>query len=228
MAICILARSGKRLRKVFAGTHVGDDVHDPSQARPGSRLPTFQSELRHFSRKLARLHGKRLLFKSPDHASAIPQIPEVLPEARFVTILRGSVLPVRVVRGHVCVQVRHLIRAPGPLPVSDDSLLDYVGTGLRSYLETRNLIPTGHLAEIRYRDLVAHPAATLARAYAALDADDMPAAVTEATATPYVPNRHPGLSEPLEARIRERYRPFVEAGVFDESELALRGRAVTP
>jgi len=219
VAICILTRSGKRLRKVFARTHVGDDVHDESRARPGTQFPTFQSALRHFSRQLARLHGKRLLFKSPDHTFSIPQILEVFPEARFVTILREPYSQFASFAAMHASRFATWSALQGPLPVSDDFLLDYVGTGLRRYLETRNLIPAGHLAEIRYRDLVSRPAETLTRAYAAIDAD-VPAAVAEPTGAPYVPNRHPDLSEPLKARIRALYRPCVEAGLFDESELA--------
>lgn len=215
IALCVLSSSGVRLLRVFPRTYASADSLENS---PGAKRRDFQSALKHFSRKLVFLHGRRLLLKSPDHTAAIPEILEAFPGARFVTILRDPFSQFASLAGLHRSRATNWSALQRPVVVSDEARLEYVSAMFRRYLDTRDQIPPGHLVEIRYRDLVSGQAATLERIYASLGVD-MPAHFRETPEPSYQRNRHPELSPELKDHIRDVYRPFVEAGLFDASDL---------
>ena len=89
VALCVLTSSGSRLRRVFPRTFDGCLDAQGSSSDIKAQHPDFDMALAAFSRKLVFLHGRYPLFKSPEHTAAIPQILEVFPQAKFVTILRN-------------------------------------------------------------------------------------------------------------------------------------------
>lgn len=218
IAICILTSSGAWLRRVFPRTCDQAFCYGHKSERVGARPQTFQAALEHFSRKLAVLHGRRLLFKSPDHTAAIPWILEVFPQARFVTVLRDPFSHFASLAGMHRSRAMTWCTLQKPAPVSDDALLGEITTALQRYVNARDTVPSGHLVEIRYQDLVSRQAQTLEEAYLGLGLAMPP----HADATPqeaYRQNAHPPLPLHLKHRIRQTYAPFVAAGLFDANDL---------
>jgi len=106
-----------------------------------------------------------------------------------------------------------------PLDIPDQMRIARLSSRLRRYLDTRNLIPKTNLVEVKYQELVGDQVGTLERVYAGLGME-MPASFRAATVAAYQRNRHPELAPELKDRIREAYRPFVAAGLFDPGELS--------
>lgn len=219
VALCILTSSGVRMQRVFPRTF------DRSREATGARWdidvqhPGFGEALANFSRKLVKLHGRRPLLKSPDHTTVIPDILRVFPEARFVTILRDPYSQYSSDAAMDRSMARQWSALQRPAGVPDETRLEWITAVLQRYLDTRGLIPKGHLVEIRYRDLVADRVRTLERLYDGLGMA-MPERFRVAEESRYRRNQHPELPPEVKDRIREAYRPFVAAGLFDASELA--------
>jgi hypothetical protein len=218
VALCVLTSSGGRLRRVFPRTF---------NHRLGAQNSLFDVKPEHldidmamatFSRKLVFLHGHRPLFKSPEHTAAIPQILRVFPEAKFVMILRNPFSQFASVAAMDRSQAIEWSTLQRPLEISDQMRIARLSSRLRRYLETRDLIPKTNLVEVKYQELVSDQVGTLERVYAGLGME-MPASFRDATVAAYQRNRHPELAPELKDRIREAYRPFVAAGLFDPGEL---------
>jgi hypothetical protein len=219
LAICILISSGNRIQRMFPRTYVPPVGDGNSLSDTGSDHPNFYAAITSFSRKLVFLHGRRPLFKSPAHTVAIPQIREVFPDAKFVTIFREPFSQFASSIGMRRSKASEWSALQRPAEISDELRLELISSKLSRYLETRNLIPPGNLVEIRYRDLVSDQAGTLEKIYTGLHLD-MPAHFRVASRSNYQSNRHPDLPPELKNRIREIYKPFVTAGLFDPGELS--------
>jgi hypothetical protein len=218
VALCVLTSSGSRLRRVFPRTFDGCLDAQSALSDIKAEHPDFEMALAAFSRKLVFLHGRYPLFKSPEHTAAIPQILEVFPQAKFVTILRNPFSQFASLAAMERSQAMEWSTLQKPPEISDQMRLDIVSSRLRRYLETRDLIPKKNLIEVNYQSLVSNQVGTLEKVYASLGLK-IPASFRTASGAAYQRNRHPELSPDLKDRIREAYRPFVAAGLFDPSEL---------
>jgi hypothetical protein len=219
VALCVLTSSGGRLRRVFPRTfdHRLGAQNTFFDVKP--EHPDVDMAMAAFSRKLVFLHGRRPLFKSPEHTAAIPQILKVFPDAKFVTILRNPFSQFASVVAMDRSQAIEWSTLQRPLEIPDQMRIARLSSRLRRYLETRNLIPKTNLVEVKYQELVGDQVGTLERVYAGLGME-MPASFRAATVAAYQRNRHPELAPELKDRIREAYRPFVAAGLFDPGELS--------
>jgi hypothetical protein len=219
LAICILISSGNRIQRMFPRTYIPSGGAGNSLSDTGSGHPNFEAAIKSFSRKLVFLHGRRPLFKSPAHTVAIPQIREAFPDAKFVTIFREPFSQFASSIGMQRSKASEWSALQRPVEISDELRLELISSKLNRYLETRNLIPPGNLVEVRYRDLVSDQAGTLEKIYTGLRLD-MPAHFRVASRSNYQRNRHQDLPPELKNRIREIYKPFVAAGLFNPGELS--------
>jgi hypothetical protein len=178
----------------------------------------FCDALRHFSKKLVLIHRRPLLFKSPSHTSAIPEILSVFPEARFVTIFRNPFDQFASLAALLRNPKRGFFNLQSPRKIDDEEILGGIQSTLTRYLESRPAIVGPRLAEIRYEKLVSNPEFTIREIQSrfGLLEDRIDQMHLE---RPYVRNSHAEIPRSVKAELREIYLPCVRAGLFASSEL---------
>jgi hypothetical protein len=129
----------------------------------------WQDACRWTLQKAAYLHGnRRLVAKNPWSTARIPQLLELYPRASFVHIHRH---PYEVFQSSLHA-FRTGVRMLALDELSDgeacDLIVELYRKLMRPGLEQLALVPSGHLVEIGYDELVREPLATLARIYEAL------------------------------------------------------------
>jgi omega-hydroxy-beta-dihydromenaquinone-9 sulfotransferase len=126
----------------------------------------WQRTLHYFLQKLTlRNNGMQLVIKSPENTARIKEILEIFPDARFIHISRDpysvyfsterlySITLPMVTMQHC--EARHV----------EDYIVFSYKEMMTKYLNERALIPAGHLAEIRYEDLIGNETEVLRKAY---------------------------------------------------------------
>ena len=116
--------------------------------------------------------SKRLLLKSPANLGRTAVLLRLFPDAKFVHIVRNPYV--------VYQSMTHMYKTMLSICQMDDANPDDVAAITRDsyvwmmtqYMSDRELIPHGHLAEIRYEDLERDPLTQLARVYSELDLQD--------------------------------------------------------
>ena len=112
--------------------------------------------------------GRRLLLKSPTNLGRTAELLRLFPDAKFIHIVRNPYV--------VYASMTHLYRTMLPICQLDDAdadvvaatILDSYAAMMRQYLRDRELVPAGHLAELRFEDLERAPMEELERLYAEL------------------------------------------------------------
>lgn len=131
-------------------------------------------------RRLQLAHGKkRLVLKSPCHTARIPTLLKLFPEARFIHIARNpfEVYLSTINAWRVFASDQGLQNPPSEGDEwPRDLVLEVFERLFSAYERDRHLIPDGHLAEVRYEDLVADPKAVLRGVYERLGLGDFAAA----------------------------------------------------
>jgi hypothetical protein len=131
-------------------------------------LTRWKSSLMRFMQKLTLRRAVGIVSKNPGHTLKIPTLLEMFPDARFIYIKRD---PYAVLKSTV--HLRRTLIAQNTLgPVSmatteDDALYFYEKT-IRTYEETKGLIPPGHLYELSFEDLEVDPLGETKKIYDAL------------------------------------------------------------
>jgi len=174
-----------------------------------AELRQWEEALLHFYRKLSWHHRRPLVVKSPFDMGRLRILTRLFPSARYVHICRH---PYPVVQSTI--RTYGMVRNLAPLrndrePFTDQDLESMVVARYRrltrNYLRDRDLIPPGHLAEIRYEDFIRDPLNHLERVYDELSLPDF-GGVREtyrdylATLRDYQTTRHP----PIPDRLRDR------------------------
>ena len=116
--------------------------------------------------------GRRLVLKSPTNLGRTAALLRLFPDAKFIHIVRNPYV--------VYQSMAHLYRTMLPICQLDDAdptevavaIRDSYTTMMRQYMKDRELIPKGHLAEVRFESLEEHPMAELERLYAELSLPD--------------------------------------------------------
>ncbi|MCG8651778.1 MAG: sulfotransferase [Pirellulales bacterium] len=128
-----------------------------------------------FIRRVSFRQGnKRLILKSPTHTARLKTLVELFPNARFIYISRNpmSVFPSTVHLWKSMNSTQGLQNPARDDPWMEDFVLDTFMHMFETYEQDRKLIPEGHLAEIRYEELVAEPKAALRDLYDKLSLGD--------------------------------------------------------
>ena len=113
-------------------------------------------------------NGKRLVLKSPANLGRTAILRRMFPDAKFVHIVRNPYV--------VYQSMSHMYETMLPICQLDDADADEVAMAIRDsyvsmmkqYMLERELIPEGHLTEIRYEDLERDPLTELSRVYSEL------------------------------------------------------------
>lgn len=154
VALSILASLGERILQVFARDSAIEAIRGTNKPEKQREDLELIHALRGFSRKLALLHERRLLFKSPGHIGRVREILEVFPKAKFVTIFRNP--------QHQLASIHAMRHSGNPLWCAlqwphvrqSSQIVQLQGSRLRDYFAVRNLIPAGNLIEITFEKLV--------------------------------------------------------------------------
>ena len=112
--------------------------------------------------------GRRLVLKSPTNLGRTAQLLRLFPDAKFIHIVRNPYV--------VYLSTTHMYRRLLPLFQLDDvepeevtrMILGSYAAIVRQFMKDRELIPRGHLAELRFEDLERAPMEELERLYAEL------------------------------------------------------------
>jgi hypothetical protein len=110
--------------------------------------------------------GKQLVLKSPTHTGRLASLYQAFPQAKFIHLTRDprKLFPSTLRLWRSLDQIQGLQSGP-----SDPQLKSYVVECLRrmyqGYNSAAKAIPASQIIEIRYENLVAHPAATIQQIY---------------------------------------------------------------
>ncbi|WP_181885082.1 sulfotransferase family protein [Pontibacter diazotrophicus] len=115
---------------------------------------------------------KQLVLKSPPHTARIKLLLSIFPGAKFLFIHRN---PYQVFASNKrfwqVVQKVYALQGTKSVDVNATILHTY-SQMMHRYLQEKDLVPPGQLAELAYDDFVQNPVASLRDAYAALHLDD--------------------------------------------------------
>jgi len=165
--------------------------------------------------RLARHHGRRLVFKSPPHTARVPLLLGLFPGARFVHVARDPYAVFQSTRRlHVRVRPRVSFQGFAPDGVDAEILATYQAL-YASYFDHRDAIPRGHLHELRFEALERDPVGELRRLYAALELGDFeparPAVERHVAALAgYRKGEHGPLAAAERARVAREWGPWFE------------------
>lgn len=215
VALSILTSKGERLLRVFPRDALKsvDLKTTQSVERPESLI--LLSALRGFLQKLAFLHGRQVLLKSPRHIGRVKEILETFPQAKFITIFRNPIQQAASIYSMEFSGNPFWSALQWPSINTPSALLQNQGHLLQRYFETRALIPACNLFETTFEDLVADRAGTIARIcerFGLTPPSDAAALATTArnARSPALP---PDSWIPL---IRENYKPLFQAGLYPQ------------
>ncbi len=130
---------------------------------------SWKKSLLKLMKKLTIRENKSIVLKSPSHTYRIPTLLEMFPNARFIYIYRN---PYAVYRSTVHLRQTMFVEnslGPAHLESSEEDTLFYYEKCIRTYEETKSLIPQGNLHEIRFEDLEVDPLSEMADTYKTLD-----------------------------------------------------------
>lgn len=126
----------------------------------------WQKALKYFMQKLTLKHGgQQLIIKAPENLSRVEAILEVFPDAKFIHIYRD---PYRV---YFSTERLYGITLPmvamqyWPKAIESEFILKSYKETFLKYFESRQLIPEGNLAEIKYEDFIGNEIETLREVY---------------------------------------------------------------
>lgn len=219
LALFVLAANGTYLNRAFPREcwRLRESLRAEG-ATPEERR-AFRAALAEFCRKLVFLHQRCPILKSPGLTSSIPEILEVFPRARFLTILRTPYAQYASARAMHSEGAQHVYNLQRPVSFTDDDLLRKVQLAIGRYLDTRLLVPKGRMLEIRYEHLVSDEERCLQTVYNWLGV--APTSVPRSErAVAYENNKHAELPKAIKCSLQKIYRPAVEAGLFQQEELA--------
>jgi len=196
------------------------DADDPRAVLDPRRLPAsdrarWRQAFHHFLQKQMFTKGRRLILKSPPHMGRVATILEMLPEARFIHIRRDPYEVFASSRKLWREGIAHShLQRPDPAAI-DELILAWHLELFTLFRRDRAAIPPGHLAEVRFEDLVRDPEACLRRIFAELDLPEFgrfwpPCRDYLASLQGYRRNVH-ALDAADRARVAARWRPMFTA-----------------
>jgi len=163
----------------------------------------------------------RLVLKSPPHTARIEFLCDLLPEAKFIHLVRN---PTEVFSSTVRLwtslfdvqgcQTPRLEQLPNGAPSIEDYVLATFDALYRDFPGARAQLPAHQFCELRYEDLVANPLQELQRVYDQLELSGFEAARPQflsylKSVREYRPAQHE-VSEDAYSELRRRWLPYFE------------------
>jgi hypothetical protein len=127
-----------------------------------------------FIHRVVSVCNRRIVLKSPTHTARVHTILEVFPDARFVHIVRDPLVlfpsTVRLWKSLSLVQGLQTLNEDAAW--IEGHVLDSFVQMYERFERDRELIPPGHLVDVRYEDLVADPVGQMRAIYDRLELGD--------------------------------------------------------
>ena len=212
-ALCNLGARSPYLSWAFPNRPPQDQQYLTLEGLSPAALEAWKRSFLWFLKSVTAREPKRLVLKSPAHTARVRVLLELFPEARFVHIVRDPY----VLFPSTVNLWRRLSKDEGFQTPRYEGLEEHVfDTLLRMYEafeRDRPLIPPGHLAEVRYEELVADPIGQMRRIYEELDLggfEEVLPALEKYVAgqAGYKPNRYQ-IAPELRDEIRRRWGSYM-------------------
>jgi hypothetical protein len=181
-----------------------------------SEREKWKATLKYFVQRVASMRNRRIVLKSPTHTARVKTLLEIFPDARFVHIVRDplALFPSTIRLWNTLSQVQGLQTVGDGLPWVERQVLDTFARMYERFELDRDLIPEGHLAELRYEDLVADPVEQMRGVYEQLNLGGFEHVRPEiaqyaADHAGYRPGRY-SLSPTTIERVRRHWAPYFE------------------
>lgn len=141
--------------------------YDPRDMTEDERT-TWKASLLRLIKKLTIRKNRPVVLKSPSHTYRVATLLEMFPNAKFVYIYRD---PYAVYNSSM--HLRQTMFAenalfPNSMEGSEDEMVMMYEKCIRTYEDTKSLIPAGNLHEIRFEDLEVDPLGEVAQIYKVL------------------------------------------------------------
>ena len=151
--------------------HMRPDIYgryfDPREMTDSERA-IWKASLLKLMKKLTIRRNAPIVLKSPSHSFRIPILLEMFPDAKFIYIYRD---PYAVHKSTMHLRnttfVENALGRPH-LDGNEDEMLYFYEKCIRTYEETKSLIPAGNLHEVRFEELEVDPLGEMARVYESL------------------------------------------------------------
>lgn len=168
MGIAVSCCVSPYLMAAFPGrTEIYERFLDPREMTEAERR-VWTASLLTLMKKLTIRSNRPIVMKSPTHTFRIATLLEMFPEAHFVYIFRN---PYAVYQStlhlHRTMFVKNSLEPPHL--ESADQVLSRFDKCIRTYEQTKSLIPAGHLHEVRFEDLENDPLQTMSKLYRSLE-----------------------------------------------------------
>lgn len=166
-ALCVLDAPTPYLRMAFPNHPAPHEEFFDMEGVDPKELERFKRSLTWFFKALSYRYQKQLVLKSPPHTGRIEYLAKWFPGAKFIHLSRN---PYEVYPSTMKLW-RTLDRNQGfQIPrYSDSELSEYVLKTFErmysGYRKQRESIPSSHICEVKYEDLVQSPAETVGRIY---------------------------------------------------------------
>lgn len=203
-----------------------DTAADPSTGLTPRALRRWDREYLRVVKKITmHAQGRPLILRNTVNTARVAHLLRLFPNAKFVHIVRNpyAVYP----------SLLHLYRKLLPLfqlddydpTAMDDLLMEAYARVMTKYLGDRELIPGGHLTEVRYEDLERDPLGELQRVYAEIELPGWEDAMPRIegylqTLSNYRKNRFQ-LDQRSQDRVRERWGFALDAWGYDLPETSV-------
>ena len=203
-----------------------DAADDPSASLTPQELRRWDREYLRVVKKITmHAQGRPLILRNTVNTARVAHLLRLFPNAKFVHIVRNpyAVYP----------SLLHLYRKLLPLfqlddydpTAMDDLLMEAYARVMTKYLGDRELIPGGHLTEVRYEDLERDPLGELQRVYAEIELPGWEDAMPRIegylqTLSNYRKNRFQ-LDQRSQDRVRERWGFALDAWGYDLPETSV-------
>ena len=142
-----------------------DDLSD-------AQLQSWRDSMLWFLKRLALVDSRQLVLKSPTHTARVRRLLEILPNAKFVHIVRD---PLKFIPSTLRMWTRMADSLGLQIREREftiDQRIDVFQKMYANFTRDRAEIPSGHLFEVRYEDLVQSPTQVMEEVYRGLDLGD--------------------------------------------------------
>ena len=214
-ALAVLSLRSPTLGWVFPRREAFYDRYLTFHDVADDEVAIWKSSFVGYLQKLSCCHDRPLVLKSPPHTARVRLLLEMFPDARFVHVSRDPYQVFRSTRGLYSSAVAYA-RVQTSNNSVDDGILKRYGLMYDAYLEDRELIPAGHLHELRFEDLERDKLGRVKTIYERLDLGDFQEAEPKLRSRiesldAYQKNPHKPLAGEIRHRIAEAWEPMFEA-----------------
>jgi omega-hydroxy-beta-dihydromenaquinone-9 sulfotransferase len=193
---------------------------------PAAEREAWKRTWREFVQRVALARNGRIVLKSPTHTARVRTILEVFPEARFVHIVRDPLVlfPSTLRLWKSLSQVQGLQVPRESNGWLERQVLDTFVRMYERFEQDRELVPRGHLVDVRYEDLVADPVGRMREIYRDLDLGDFavvePLLLRHAMKTRDYRTNQYSLPPEVADRVRGRWAPYFQRYGYNGHEAA--------